>query len=112
MKRSIILKRISVWTLGGSLAMSFALWRYNTPPPPIAHVALIADRSGSMPADCDAVVSLAKRAIGLPDIRPGSTLTLFATGTEGSQFEPVLVAAYQLPIGRRATESNRRLIER
>jgi hypothetical protein len=105
-------KRIVLWGLASVLTAAFGTWRYFAPARPIAHLALIADCSRSMAPDCDAVVYLAKRAIGLPDVRSGSTLTLFATGSESSHCEPLLVAAYQLPIARRATESNRRLIER
>jgi hypothetical protein len=112
MLKTILTKTVLLWTLAGSSAISFGVWRYFSPVLPGARVALLYDRSKSAPPGCDSVVALAQRALTLPDLRPGSTLTFFATGTSVTSLEPSLVRMYPLPVGRLATEAPRRLRER
>ncbi len=105
-------KSILLWILGGASVLGFIGWRLSVPHPAPARVAVLWDSSRSLPQDCGALVSLGQRALSLPDVRPGSTLALFVSGDSSTGYEPSLVASYELPVGRRATESKRRLIER
>ena len=103
---------IALWLLSAIAVLGFCAWRYRQPPALRAQVALLYDRSESMAEGCDAVVSMAEHALTLPHVREGSILSFFATGDKKTGLEPLLVATYDLPVSRRATESDKRMIER
>src|SRR4051812_35782907 len=92
------------WILAISLAVSsLCAWRYLTPPPLTAQVALLNDTSRSVVDDCASIAALGSRVLELPNLRAQSTLTLFAT----SDHDPILIASFKLPADRLSTESDR-----
>lgn len=82
----------------------FVWWRYvlMTSAPPPAQFAIIIDASDSIQRDCIAVESIARRAVSLSGVKPGSTFTILHTGDERTKLEPQLVFQNAIPGARSA----------
>ena len=102
---SVVMKTLVVWIIGATAVLAFGFWRYNLPPLPLAHIALLYDRSESMPQGCDALIALGQRALTLPHVREGSTLALFTTGDKARDSETEAVDHLCASVVRLATES-------
>ena len=97
------------WIISVTLAVTaLGTWRYLTPPPLTAQVALLNDASRSVNKDCASIVALGSQTLGLPNLRAQSSLTLFAT----TDHDPSLIASFNLPADRLTTESDRQQVER
>src|SRR5690242_9300432 len=97
-------KSIALFTVSGVGLLGLFGWRAAFNIAPSSHLVLLLDLSQSMPSDCDALSGLAQRALALPAIRQGSSLTFFALGSKAAGNEPTLIVSRVLPVGRRATE--------
>jgi hypothetical protein len=97
--------------LGVVVLIGFVMWRghANRYAGPAPHVAVIHDRSRSAGSvdSCSSVVGLTAQALTLPELRRGSTVTVFATGDRSTANEPVELARYELPKFRNALEGRR-----
>lgn len=97
-----------LWLLSTGLALgTVGVWRHYNPPHPTPHVAVLNDRSDSLPHDCGAIEALGQRSLKLPFVGPKSTLALFST----TDSEPTFVATFKLPAAKLTTESKRKQAE-
>lgn len=98
-------KAVIVITSICSATLGFFHWRHCiVMQMPTAQAVEIDDRSLSVTNEEEGVPALGRRALGLPGMRKGSTLTFLATGDGATSDEPVLVAKYEMPVSRRAME--------
>lgn len=90
-------------------ATAFGYWRYKARGESrgVAQIAIVRDRSDSTPNDCSRIVGLAERALGVPEIGPGSRITLLAFGDEETANEPRLLGEFKVPVIRRVIEGQR-----
>lgn len=88
---------------------TFGYWRYKAKGESrgVAQIAIVRDRSDSTPNDCSRIVGLAERALGVPEIGPGSKITLFSFGDEETANEPRLLGEFKVPVIRRVIEGQR-----
>ncbi|MEW5852424.1 MAG: hypothetical protein AB2A00_26795 [Myxococcota bacterium] len=107
---TLIMAMTGVIGVGG-----FAAWRVNavTSAAPPAHVAILNDRSTSMPMEtqCSAAVGLTEEALSKPDFRKGSQLTLLGTGDSFTNMEPLELGVFKAPHATRAMSARRDLEE-
>ena len=95
----------------GSCSMAvFGYWRYveTSHEKSSAQVGILRDLSASTPNDCTRVVGLSKRALALSDIGSKSTITLMATGSQSTAYEPTMLAQVAVPEIRLVIEGQRR----
>lgn len=88
---------------------TFGYWRYKASHDarPIAQIAIMRDASDSIPSDCDQVVGLTERALSMPDVGPGTSITLMRSGDDTTANEPQLLGKFQVPEIRRVIEGQR-----
>ncbi len=87
-------------------ATVFGYWRYkaNHVSRSVAQVVILRDASDSIPSGCDRIVNLAERALGMPEVGDGTTITMLSTGEESTANEPRLLGRFQVPQIRRVIE--------
>lgn len=95
--------------LGLSAMTAFGYWRYQVGAQsrPVAHFEFIQDPSDSIATDCGRTVGLVERALAMPEVGDGSSLTLFALGDETTANEPRWLGQFELPVIRRVIEGQR-----
>lgn len=106
--------RLVACVLAGILSATgaFIAWRLLFPPD-VAHLALVADRSGSPAfAVCDAVASVVRQDLTMPGAVKESRLTFIATGDANNDFQGLLVEKSALPKKTAAIRSRKKQAER
>ncbi|MDT4955652.1 MAG: hypothetical protein QOJ02_3790 [Acidobacteriota bacterium] len=95
--------------LGVCAITTFGYWRYCVAGQPhaVAQFGFIRDPSDSIPNDCGRIVSLAERALAMPETGEGSTITLFVLGNKATANEPQLIGEFQVPVIHRVIEGKR-----
>jgi hypothetical protein len=95
--------------LGLCVVTGFGYWRYQASAQnrPVTQFEFIQDPSDSISADCSRTVGMVERALAMPDVGQGSTITMLALGDESTANEPRWLGRFEVPVIRRVIEGQR-----
>ncbi|CAN5296236.1 hypothetical protein BH20ACI2_BH20ACI2_02130 [soil metagenome] len=99
LKILFVLGILTFGLLGYALAKTFLVGKS-----PVPHSLVLVDSSDSVLGNCASVAVISLQVFKLPQMQPGSTLTISSTGDESTANEPRKIGTYPVPVSNKAFE--------